>query len=167
MLKQFFNGHQDAWHYAKVMGVLKRDFGLNHSHVEQNPAELDALGHCGRLRREGRNVETTTLIILTTLLDMKVNFPDVFQDLPVYPTQWRDKTSEWMAKSLVPDAVFLFFEHWLSKHEEKLLEDCPLRKAFREERAQKEAAAQLREKIRAQIQLENLEYERRRNESKT
>lgn len=155
MFTQFFDDQKDAWHYAKVMSTLSRDFRINRKHIEETPAELNVLESCGKLRRQGHNVETTILVLLTTLLDMKSNFPEHFKGFPIAPELWRGTTSEWMRKGLIPDELFLFFEHFLTEHAQKMFDEDPYIQLLKKEAAEKAADAERREKLMADVKNRN------------
>jgi hypothetical protein len=163
MFTQFFDDQKDAWHYAKVMSILSKDFRLHRKDIEETPAELNVLESCGKLRRQGHNVETTTLILLTTLLDMKSNFPEHFKGFPVDPELWRIKTFEWLRKGLIPDELFMFFDDFLTKHAQKMFDEDPYIQLLKKEAAKKAAEAELRERLLAEVKNQRYVDQLKRN----
>ena len=92
------------------MAVLLRDFGLHRNHFSAIPADLNLVQMCGELRQQGYNVEETVMILLTTLLRLRIDFPDTFGVLPINAMAWLDKATEWLGSKLVGHAGHLHFQ---------------------------------------------------------
>ena len=95
MFKRFFEDHNDAMHYAKVMPVLLKEFGLQPHHIESNTSTISAVKFCGELRRQGHNVESTALALVIALQAMRLAFPEKTNALPPHGGDWITKALDW------------------------------------------------------------------------
>jgi hypothetical protein len=131
MFKRFFEDHNDAMHYAKVMPVLLKEFGLQPHHIESNTSTISAVKFCGELRRQGHNVESTALALVIALQAMRLAFPEKTNALPPHGGDWIRKALDWALAGKVSAELMRILKRLELRSWEIDIEQDPEKKALR------------------------------------